>query len=484
MGTENETNDNDELSLSDEDSNCDMEDTAFPPAEHDDEGVKENDIFYENDEENNEIYFISEEWNWDSWVTIDDDEDIPGPPDVDPYDGGHSLKDGVADSFETVLACIFNTTAMDRDFFKRLAAQSNKYARAAMTRNNTRLYLGHKWENISVRDMVLFYGIMLRISMSPRKMGGYASYFQNNPVISLGGGYAVGLRGFEPWAKDIMSLVRFKQIRSAFHPEATATSESGDKCHQLRYFIRRFNQKAKEIFILGRMVSFDEGGIAMRSRFCPVQMYNKDKPAKFRVDFFILADAKYYFISHLDVYQGANDRNVDVMPSVKHLPTTQKAVANAILQSGIDNDVDGCRHIYMDNRYAAPQLLALMISSWNIRGVGTCKASRIGFDSEALAIDKKAERGSFLRLVDPRLGMVITRWRDSKDLQTVSTVMVKGIGSVFRQVGKDKIEVRCPNDIIMYQENMGGVDRGDQHRIMGAGFSNVAHFKKMYKKLI
>ena len=29
---------------------------------------------------------------------------------------------------------------------------------------------------------------------------------------------------------------------------------------------------------------------------------------------------------------------------------------------------------------------------------------------------------------------------------------------------------------------MGGVDRGDQHRIVGAGFSNVAHFKKWYKK--
>ena len=179
VGTENETNDNDELSLSDEDSNCDMEDTAFPPAEHDDEGVKGDDIFYENEEENNETNFISEEWAWDNWVAIDDDEDIPGSPDVDPYNGGHGLKEGVADSFETVLACIFNTTAMDRDFFKRLAAQSNKYARAAMTRNNTRLYLGHKWENISVGDMVRFYGIMLRISMSPRKMGGYASYFQN-----------------------------------------------------------------------------------------------------------------------------------------------------------------------------------------------------------------------------------------------------------------------------------------------------------------
>ena len=31
---------------------------------------------------------------------------------------------------------------------------------------------------------------------------------------------------------------------------------------------------------------------------------------------------------------------------------------------------------------------------------------------------------------------------------------------------------------------MGGVDLLDQHRVMGAGFSKVAHFKKWYKKAV
>ena len=86
------------------------------------------------------------------------------------------------------------------------------------------------------------------------------------------------------------------------------------------------------------------------------------------------------------------------------------------------------------------------------------------------------------RLVDKRLGMVITRWRDSKDLQTVSTVMKSGASNVQRRIGSNIIEVDCPNDIILYQQNMGGVDRGDQHRTVGAGFANVSHFKKWYKK--
>ena len=48
--------------------------------------------------------------------------------------------------------------------------------------------------------------------------------------------------------------------------------------------------------------------------------------------------------------------------------------------------------------------------------------------------------------------MVITRWKDSKTLQTVSTVMNGGIGEVSRRTGAKIITVPCPNDIIMYKK--------------------------------
>lgn len=35
----------------------------------------------------------------------------------------------------------------------------------------------------------------------------------------------------------------------------------------------------------------------------------------------------------------------------------------------------------------------------------------------------------------------------------------------------------------MYQQNMRGVDRRDQHRLMEAGSKNMGHFKKRYKNL-
>ena len=108
-------------------------------------------------------------------------------------------------------------------------------------------------------------------------MGGYCTYFTDASTIHLDSDYFIQLRGYNAWAKEIMPLIRFKQIRSAFHPEA-GQSQCGDKCHQLRYFIRMYNYMAKKVFHIGPNVSFDEGGVAMRSRYCPVRQYNKDKP--------------------------------------------------------------------------------------------------------------------------------------------------------------------------------------------------------------
>ena len=85
--------------------------------------------------------------------------------------------------------------------------------------------------------------------------------------------------------KYIITLVRFKQIRSALHPESGYCNLTGDKYHQLRYFIRLFNERAKNTFYLKPSISFDEDGVPMRSWYCPVRMFNKDKPDNFPVDF-------------------------------------------------------------------------------------------------------------------------------------------------------------------------------------------------------
>ena len=86
--------------------------------------------------------------------------------------------------------------------------------------------------------------------------------------------------------------------------------------------------------------------------------YNKDKPDKFQVDFFILAG-----LHHLDVYQGKNASNVSIDASCWNLPTTMKAVVNAVIKTNLkegSNDSTGYRVISLDNRYQCPQLAYLL----------------------------------------------------------------------------------------------------------------------------
>jgi hypothetical protein len=44
---------------------------------------------------------------------------------------------------------------------------------------------------------------------------------------------------------------------------------------------------------------------------------------------------------HINVYQGKKTSNMHVLKEARNLPTAQKAVANAILSSGINNDPEG-----------------------------------------------------------------------------------------------------------------------------------------------
>jgi hypothetical protein len=54
---------------------------------------------------------------------------------------------------------------------------------------------------------------------------------------------------------------------------------------------------------------------------------------------------------------------------------------------------------------------------------------------------------------------------------------------VQRQVGSSKFEFPCPSVLMKYQRDMGSIDRSDQMRMHGGGFSNHNHFKKWYKKV-
>lgn len=96
------------------------------------------------------------------------------------YNGrGPILHHGVAQQFETVLECVQVCGGMDYEFFK----QSNQYSRLNM--KDLGYFRGSHLTNITVQEMIYFHGVLLKISLDKRELGGSKSYVTEKLSINL-----------------------------------------------------------------------------------------------------------------------------------------------------------------------------------------------------------------------------------------------------------------------------------------------------------
>ena len=179
----------------DEDSECNIMDSAFEPIPANIEDRIQPDASTKIGEDDEKVY-LGEEWQWNKWEEHDIDTGIEGPKEDDNYLGPCGLKSGVSKNFVTVVQCLFQTTAINQNFFVRICVESNRYAHRVIRERNTSLFLVHKWNNITNEEMIHFFSIMLCISLEPRKMGGYESYFTEQQSITAANGYSTSLRGY------------------------------------------------------------------------------------------------------------------------------------------------------------------------------------------------------------------------------------------------------------------------------------------------
>eukprot|EP00957_Ditylum_brightwellii_P123275 9399205-Ditylum_brightwellii.AAC.1 len=121
------------------------------------------------------------------------------------------------------------------------------------------------------------------------------------------------------------------------------------------------------------------------------------------------------------------------------------------------NDSHGIQCLFFDSRYDVPQLLGGMQMVWNLLATATCRANRKVFPYDDLELNKNVQHAEYVCKLDPCIGMVVTRWKDSRVIQTIIIVMVKGTTTVQQWTGREVQSV----GIHGYQDDMGAVDKGD-----------------------
>ena len=103
-------------------------------------------------------------------------------------------------------------------FFCWITANSNEYARLPKDAG-TGCFGGSKWINIKLEDMIHFFGILLKMSIDDRKLGGDANILMHLFVLI--------------WSKGIQlswMVLRPGQKTSVFYPEPGFALD-GDKYH-------------------------------------------------------------------------------------------------------------------------------------------------------------------------------------------------------------------------------------------------------------
>lgn len=225
--------------------------------------------------------------------------------------------------FNTLLGACATAGGFSHGLIKWISMNSNAYVCAWLVGNK---FYGCDWKNITVEEMFHALGIILKMRLVNILLGGLKAYL--NPITK---GYITCDNAID-------------QIQAALYPE-DGESNVGDKCHQWHAAIQYFNEHDKKSFIIGDQLSFNEGCITCKSHYNPVHQYNLSNQWSISLIFFVLvnATAGNNFIHHLDVYQGKNVTNAFTAEEAWHLPTTQKAVVNAIAMSGFANEPNGMR---------------------------------------------------------------------------------------------------------------------------------------------
>lgn len=324
------------------------------------------------------------------------------------------------------------------DLVKHLCKYTNDYAKIHGPQKPS-LYKG--WAEVTPDDLYTFFGLLMYMAVV--KAPNADSYWSTAPLLH-------GL-----WARHFMSKLRFKAIQS-FLKVCNAETENNvaDKLCKARFLHDFIRRKCMKLYQPYENVAVDERMVRNRGRFT-FRQFVKDKPTRWGMKLWVLADSKNGYTYDYEVYTG------------KGLPVSRNGLAYDVVMRLCKSLSKQGYRVYFDNFYTGVQLLKDLFTNGTVC-CGTLITNRRGVpqlfkDTKTFA---KGPRGQ-MRWV--RQGeLLFLQWLDNKSVTFATTVHKKAnlFGHVKRRSKVNgqyrAIHVRQPKVVESYNTNMAGVDKSDQ----------------------
>jgi hypothetical protein len=293
-----------------------------------------------------------------------------------------------------------------------------------------------RWRHVTVEDMEVFLGLTILTGIVNKK-GHISSYWSKDKVIAT------------PFFNEAMARNRYQLINRFFHcaDNDARPPDAPDKLYKIRpvynYLIDRF----RTMYIPMEHISIDEGMLKWRGRLS-FRTYNKDKPIKYGIKAYVLADSGNAYCWNMDIYHSQGH-------------TLRQTVLGLLTPVCMGKWYS----LYMDNLYNSVELSEELLEE-KVYTVGTLRGNR----GEPEIIRRSGQPGG------PRMevGEVVSRdngqvmvltWKDKKAVKCISTKHDASMQQIARRRkhGHGAMErVMKPVPICDYNEHMAGVDLVDQ----------------------
>lgn len=258
------------------------------------------------------------------------------------------------------------------------------------------------------------------------------------------------------WARSIMSRDRFKALIGMLHVVDPATEDEQDKLRKVNGLLQFFKEKCKSLYQPFQRVAIDERMVKSKHR-SGIRQYIKNKPTKWGIKLWVLADSANGYTCDFDVYIG---RNAAAVPSANGLGYD---VVMRLVQPLINQGY----HLYFDNFYTSVTLVKDLFRLM-IPATGTAAENRRGFPESMKNSKQWARREQRGSMRWKRDGVCLAlQWKDNRPVTMLTSI---DNANDFVNVDRNekvrnvwqRVRVKQPKAVHHYNQYMNAVDRSDQ----------------------
>ena len=311
-------------------------------------------------------------------------------------------------------------------------------------------------------------------AVTTTEMEGFLAVIMNMSVIRLPtveAYWSTHWIGEVPFFSRMFPRERFQQIFWMLHVSHEEPDRPVRRIDKVRVILNLLITNFQRCYAPTRNLSVDETMVGFRGRFGPKQ-YMPNKPTKYGVKAFTLADSEQGYVLNILPYTGADTLD-DASTEHSFLPQPARVVLHLV-------DTYLCKgHRLFTDRYYTSIPLAKALHERSTGFTGTCNRNRVGLPSE---LRLKSFRLQDNEVQAHRAGdFLVVGWRAPKKKVPVIMLSSECSAATTEVCSRTTRQVTTkPLVVHEYNFSMNGVDKADQHTVY---YSFIRRSKKWWRKL-